>query len=594
MASTSWTPPVLNTQQQQLLMQQQQLLPQPMLTPQQIQQQQLMLQQQFLWQQQQMQQQIALAAKEKAKAKINREHAKKSREKRKKELSSLEEDLAELQREHGCLKRLIQDHFPADDAKTALQGENGEANSDLHRSDYELLQSLAGTGGNSIHHRHPQSYVITDPRLPDNPIVYVSDKFCELTGFTREQAVGRNCRFLQGPQTDPKALEVYRKGIQEGKDCTAVLLNYKADGTPFWNCCFVAALRDSHNNIVNYVGVQSERENPGLGASCHDDHVIMSEDGRPVKKRKMEPLVPMERLPLVPTSMGMQAAANRSNQTTLDEDEEVEEEDGSSALDWALLARALEADFDSSELQQHDDYLAGDTLDNGDLMSTSSGGVNSTISGTVSNPFCKLYDVDDEPIPLTINEKDKTPKQLQLQLQQEVKTQSFHESYLDRFTSSRREIISRTVRSDLIHSLLNSHGDVTNQTFVTTLPILEALYSNKCKSRTAMTAEESAKVDQYTKTWRTISRPHYGGCLGRNEDGDFMYTLGKLSFDMFKPGALKCSIQRTLNHIELVCEMDGAPKAAPWSLRRELAAWDPDTAKETGSEGVGSTLKSYE
>ena len=71
--------------------------------------------------------------------------------------------------------------------------------------------------------------------------------------YSREQVLGRNCRFLQGPGTDPRAVDVIRTAVANGTDATACILNYKADGTPFWNQFFVAALRDSDNCIVNYV-----------------------------------------------------------------------------------------------------------------------------------------------------------------------------------------------------------------------------------------------------------------------------------------------------------------------------------------------------
>ena len=96
-------------------------------------------------------------------------------------------------------------------------------------------------------------FVLSDPKLPDNPIVFASGDFYTMTGYTSKEVLGRNCRFLQGPGTDPRAVEVIRKAIATGSDATVCLLNYKADGTPFWNNFFIAALRDSDNNIVNYV-----------------------------------------------------------------------------------------------------------------------------------------------------------------------------------------------------------------------------------------------------------------------------------------------------------------------------------------------------
>ena len=100
------------------------------------------------------------------------------------------------------------------------------------------------------------SFVITDPTLPDNPIVYASQGFLILTGYPLEQVLGRNCRFLQGPETDPKAVAAIREGIETGEDTTVVIANYRIDGTKFWNQFFVAALRDGEGNIVNYLGVQ--------------------------------------------------------------------------------------------------------------------------------------------------------------------------------------------------------------------------------------------------------------------------------------------------------------------------------------------------
>jgi PAS domain S-box-containing protein len=72
-----------------------------------------------------------------------------------------------------------------------------------------------------------QSFVVTDPNLPDNPIVYASQGFLDLTGYARAQVVGRNCRFLQGPDTDSKAVTVIREGLKNGCDTSVCLLNYK-------------------------------------------------------------------------------------------------------------------------------------------------------------------------------------------------------------------------------------------------------------------------------------------------------------------------------------------------------------------------------
>ena len=122
----------------------------------------------------------------------------------------------------------------------------------LMEPDYRLIQSLVTS---------QQNFVLSDPSLPDNPIVYASDGFCKMTGYKRHEVLGRNCRFLQGPLTDQAAVDIIRQGIIEGRDISVCLLNYKADGTPFWNQFFLAALKDADGQIVNYVGVQCEVNN---------------------------------------------------------------------------------------------------------------------------------------------------------------------------------------------------------------------------------------------------------------------------------------------------------------------------------------------
>ena len=193
----------------------------------------------------------------------NREHAKRSRVRKKFMLESLQEQVRALQTENGELRMLVQEHIP-DKAMQIIgeccttsplfsedQDEGGEGkppgerkSTDLERSDFSLMQSLA-TG--------QKCFVLSDPKLPDNPIVFATPDFYTMTGYTPKEVLGRNCRFLQGPGTSQRAVEVIRKAVQTGSDCTVCLLNYKADGTPFWNQLFVAALRDSDNCIVNYV-----------------------------------------------------------------------------------------------------------------------------------------------------------------------------------------------------------------------------------------------------------------------------------------------------------------------------------------------------
>ena len=93
--------------------------------------------------------------------------------------------------------------------------------------------------------------VITNPRLPENPIVYCNEAFQHLSGYDRDEIVGRNCRFLQGPDTDANTVERIRAAIRSGQSVAADLLNYRKDGTIFWNALYISPVRDDEGNI-NY------------------------------------------------------------------------------------------------------------------------------------------------------------------------------------------------------------------------------------------------------------------------------------------------------------------------------------------------------
>ena len=102
------------------------------------------------------------------------------------------------------------------------------------------------------------SIVITDPNQPDDPLVYVNPAFEKTTGYTAEDALGRNCRFLQGEDRDQLALGELRAAVSEGRHCTVVLRNYRKDGTRFWNELSVYPVRDEEGRVVSFVGVQND------------------------------------------------------------------------------------------------------------------------------------------------------------------------------------------------------------------------------------------------------------------------------------------------------------------------------------------------
>ena len=113
-----------------------------------------------------------------------------------------------------------------------------------------LLERAVNASTNSI--------VITDPNLPDDPLVYVNPAFEETTGFAAREALGRNCRFLQGEDRDQPALAELRSAVREGRQCTVVLRNYRKDGTLFWNELSIYPVRDEEGRLTNFLGVQND------------------------------------------------------------------------------------------------------------------------------------------------------------------------------------------------------------------------------------------------------------------------------------------------------------------------------------------------
>ena len=104
----------------------------------------------------------------------------------------------------------------------------------------------------------PIPSVISDPRLPDNPIVACNDAFCELTGYPVEYVVGRNCRFLSGPATEPWLTEEIRRGVREHRPVLVEILNYKRSGQPFRNAVLVAPIYDENDALLYFLGSQIE------------------------------------------------------------------------------------------------------------------------------------------------------------------------------------------------------------------------------------------------------------------------------------------------------------------------------------------------
>ena len=116
----------------------------------------------------------------------------------------------------------------------------------------------------ALHVRHnaiaaaSNSIVISDATLPDCPMIYVNPAFLAMTGYSEAEALGRNCRFLQGPSTDPAAVTELREAVRNRRHCQTLILNYRKDGTEFWSEITVSPVSDPLGNLTHFVGVQTD------------------------------------------------------------------------------------------------------------------------------------------------------------------------------------------------------------------------------------------------------------------------------------------------------------------------------------------------
>ncbi len=97
---------------------------------------------------------------------------------------------------------------------------------------------------------------VTDPNQPDNPIIFANNAFINMTGYTREEIVGRNCRFLQGPETDMSVIDQVREAIRTETEFATEVLNYRKNGSTFWNALFVSPVYGKDGKLLYFFGSQ--------------------------------------------------------------------------------------------------------------------------------------------------------------------------------------------------------------------------------------------------------------------------------------------------------------------------------------------------
>ncbi len=121
----------------------------------------------------------------------------------------------------------------------------------------------------------PIAAVISNPRLPDNPIIATNEAFCTLTGYSEAEIIGRNCKFLAGPATEPWLTERIRQGVRQRQPVLVEILNYKRCGTPFRNAVLVAPVFDADGQLTYFLGSQVELHGDDVGPSSKRHHLAV-------------------------------------------------------------------------------------------------------------------------------------------------------------------------------------------------------------------------------------------------------------------------------------------------------------------------------
>lgn len=133
---------------------------------------------------------------------------------------------------------------------------------------------------------------ISDASLPSNPLIFVNKAFEEMTGYSSDEIINRNCRYLQGNNRNQRNIEVVREAIKKGESCLVTLRNYRKDGSLFWNELSISPVFDSNGKLTNFIGIQKD-----ITARVERDQLLLSErQSLQQAKAKLENLVIIDSL----------------------------------------------------------------------------------------------------------------------------------------------------------------------------------------------------------------------------------------------------------------------------------------------------------
>jgi len=138
----------------------------------------------------------------------------------------------------------------------------------------------------------PVATVLSNPRRADNPLEVANSAFCDLTGYSEGEIIGRNCRFLAGAATEPWLTERIRQGVRSHRPVLVDILNYKKDGTPFRNAVLVTPLFDDQGELAWFLGSQVELgEESSAVFGGRRERAVLALKGLPPRQRQVLELI---------------------------------------------------------------------------------------------------------------------------------------------------------------------------------------------------------------------------------------------------------------------------------------------------------------